>query len=342
MIRTKTTLVIGAGAGLEIELPDKREMLGKIAGGFDFARLGSDLQTRDMVMLARHFEKFGRQIGATREKLMEAGQNIRVSAKISSSIEAVLEQHNINPLVMAAGKLAIVYYTLQSEARSPLMVEPRDVGDLPMRGAENWLFQLGRLVTSGVPRNMAEKAFENLSIVNFNYDRSIQHYLPFVVSMAFGMTLVEARELVGAKLNVIHPFGSAGRLPWEPGERPDVEWGSEDPSNLGNLATEVLTASERMRNRQYVTGIHAALAGSRKIVFLGFDFDPQAIDFLFDYSLSHDPDILAAVQGMNQPSQLAAFRMLKRRAGIADDGLISILDTRCYQLMRDYALFLES
>ncbi|MCL6251341.1 hypothetical protein M3P36_09850 [Altererythrobacter sp. KTW20L] len=342
MIRTKTTLVIGPGAGLEIELPDKRELLGKIAAGFDFARLGSELQTRDMVMLARHFDKFARQMGATRDKLMEAGQKIRVSAKVGTAIDAVLEQHNTDPLVMAAGKLAIVYLTLQAEARSPLMVEPRDAGDLPLRGQENWLFQLGRLITSGVPRNQADKAFENLSIINFGYDRSIQHYLPFVVSMAFGMTLGEARAMVGARLNVIHPFGRVGRLPWEPGEGPDVEWGNEEPWNLHNLVKEIVTASERLRNRQYVTAMHGAIAGSKKIVFLGFDFDPQTIDFLFDYSLSHDPDILAAVQGMNEPTQLAATRMLKRRAGIEDDDLVSVLDMRCYQLMRDYSLFLES
>lgn len=342
MIRTKTTLVIGPGAGLEIELPDKRELLGKIAAGVDFGRLGSELQTRDMFMLARHFDKFARQMGITREKLMDSVQAIRVSARVGTTIDAVLEQHNTDLQVLAAAKLAIVYFTLQSEARSPLMIEPREAGDLPLRGSENWLFHLGRLVTSGVPRNRAEQAFDNLTIINFNYDRSIQHYLPFVVSMAFGMTMSEARALVGAKLNITHPFGNAGRLPWEPGERPDVDWGNEEPWNLHNLAKEVLTSTERMRNRQYVTGLHGAIAGSKKIVFLGFDFDPQTIDFLFDYSLSHDPDIIAAVQGMNGPAQTAAFRTLKRRAGIEDDGLISILDTRCYNLMRDYALFLES
>lgn len=342
MIRTKTTLVIGLGAGLEIELPDKRELLNKIAGGFDFARLGSELQTRDMYMLAKHFEKFSRQMGATRERLMEAAQPIRVAARVGTTIDAVMEQNSANPLTLAAAKLAIVYFTLQAEARSPLMVEPRDAGDLPLRGVENWLFQLGRLVTSGVPRNKAEQAFDNLTIINFSYDRSIQHYLPWVVSMAFGMTLGEARALVGAKLNISHPFGNAGRLPWELGERPDVDWGVEEPWNLHNLAKEVLTSSERMANRQYLTGLHSAIAGSKKIVFLGFDFDPQTIDYLFDYSLSHDPDILAAVQGLNEPAQQAALRMLKRRAGIEDDDLISIIDTRCYNLMRDYALFMES
>ncbi len=52
--------------------------------------------------------------------------------------------------------------------------------------------------------------------------------------------------------------------------------------------------------------------------------------------------MLAAVQGMNEPTKEAAFRMLKRRTGIEEDELISILDMRCFHLMRDYALFLES
>lgn len=335
-------MVIGPGAGLEIELPDKRELLTKMAAGFDFARLGSELQTRDMVLLVRYFENVASLIGTTEGKLREGGQAIRTAARVGHSVDAVLEQHSHDPAVMVAGKLALIFYVLQGESRSPLMREPRDPEDLPLRGTENWLFQLGRLITSGVPRNQVDKAFDNLSIINFNYDRSVQHYLPWVVSMAFGMTLAEARQLVGAKLNITHPFGNIGRLPWEPGEGPEVDWANEEPGNLHNLIEEVQTGSERLRNRQYVTAVQAALAGSEKIVFLGFDFDPQTIDFLFDNAYSHNPDVIAAVQGMNEVSLKAVGRLLRRRTGIEDERLISVLDMRCYHFMRDYALFLES
>jgi len=342
MIRSKTTLVVGPGAGLEIQMPGRAELLNKVAQGFDFARLGTELQTRDMQVLDRYFEKFGRQMGSSGERLKEASQAIRVSARVGSTVDAILEQHSHDQMASAAAKLALVYYTLQAESRSPLLLEPRDPGDLPLRGTEHWLFHLGRLLTSGVARNMADKAFDNLSIINFNYDRSIQHYLPFVVSMAFGLTLNEARTMVGQKLNITHPLGNAGRLPWEPGENPDVEWGNEEPWNLHNLVKEIQTASERMRNRQYVTALQAAIAGSKKIIFLGFDFDPATIDFLFDYSLSHDPDVIAVTQGMNEATQSAAYRLLRRRTGIEGDNLISMLDMRRFNFMRDYALFLES
>ena len=342
MIRTKTTLVIGAGAGYELEMPDGRELLNKVAQSFDFSRLGSDLQTRDMVQLDKHFEKFARRVNATREKLHEAGAAIRTSARIASSVDAILEQHGSDPLVQAVGKLAIVFYTLQAEARSPLALEPRDPGDLPLRGNENWLFQLGRLIVDGVPRGQAEKCFDNLSIINFNYDRSIQHYLPWIVHMAFGMTLREARELVGAKLRITHPYGKAGRLPWEQGEGPDVEWGNEDPWNIHNLVQEIRTASELKRNHQLGQFLIGEIAAGKRLVFLGFGFEPAATSLLFDYSLSHDPDVLVNLQGMNASARQAVFRLLKRQTGIEDDSLISIVELRAFQMLRDYSLLLEN
>lgn len=342
MFRTKTTLVVGAGAGYEIEFPDSRELLAKVAQGFDFSRLGSELQTRDMVVLAKHFEKFGRRIGATPEKMQEASGLIRTAARVSNSVGNILEQLSSDAVAQAAGKLAIIHYILQAEARSPLGLEPRDPGDLPLRGNENWLFQLGRMIVSGVPRNQAEKCFDNLSIISFNYDRSIQHYLPWVVSMAFGMTLNEARQLVGNKLKIVHPYGNVGRLPWEPGERPDVEWGNEEPWNLQNLVKEIRTASEFVRNQQLAKQLIAEIAGGKRILFLGFGFEPQDTSLLFDYSLSHDPDVLVGVQGLSNASRAAIFRTLKRLTGVEDDGLISIEELRPYQLLRDNALFLET
>ena len=93
VFRTKTTFIIGAGAGYEIEMPDPREMLAKIAQGFDFSRLGSELQTRDMVILGKHFEKFARHLNTTPEKLQDAGGAIRQAARVTASIDAILEQH---------------------------------------------------------------------------------------------------------------------------------------------------------------------------------------------------------------------------------------------------------
>lgn len=341
VFRSKTTLIVGSGAGYEIEMPEPRELLAKIAQGFDFSRLGSELQTRDMVILGRHFEKFSRQLGVTHDKLLNASAAIRQASRVTGSIDSILEQYAHDPTVQAAAKLAIVYYTLQAEARSPLGLEPRDPGDLPLRGNENWLFQLGRMIVAGVPRSKAEQCFDNLSIINFNYDRSVQHFLPWMIHMAFGMTLSEARQLVAARLKMIYPLGSAGRLPWEQGESPDVDWGNEEPWNLHALVKEVRTISEMRSRPQLAQKIIGEIAGGKRIVFLGFGFDPAHTSVLFDYSLSHDPDLLVSLTGMAEGPKSAVQRTLSRLTGV-DDHLISIYDTRAFQLLRDYSLFLES
>lgn len=342
MIRSSTTLIVGAGASCEIELPDGRELLSRMAQGFDFARLGTQVQTRDMQTFAALFERLGPDLDASRQQLIEAGETLRTAARIGSSIDAILEQLGDDPGTLAVGKLAIVHYILQAESRSPLLPEPRDPGDLPLRGQENWLFQLGRMITSGVPRTRAEDCFDNLFIICFNYDRSIQHYLPYVLEMAFAMPLDEARQLVGARLSIVHPYGNAGRLPWEPGEGANVDWAVHEPENILDLSRGIVTFGERMQDRALVTGVRAAIAESSRLCFLGFGFDPMNMAFLFDKPLDRDPDMMATVTGLADQAREAVLRLLERRTGLARDGRISLSDTRCYQFMRDNALFLES
>lgn len=342
MIRSKTCLVVGAGASSEIYIPEPDEMLGKIAQGFDFARLGTDLHTHDIQVLAKHFTKAAARLGTDEEKLRGAAQAIRTSARIANSIDAILEQRGDDPLVQAAGKIATVHYTLQAEANSPLAREPRSPAELPLRGEENWLFQLGRLVTSGVPRTKADQCFDKLSVVSFNHDRSIQHYLPFIVAMAFGMKLTEARQLVDEKLNVIHTYGHAGRLPWQAGEGPEADWGSEEPANIHAIAMGLSTYSQRQEDRSFLTQLQSAVGSAKRLAFLGFGFEPQNVELLLANDLNQEPDIFVATIGMSEPWKAAVRRMLKRRAGIDDDNLISVLETRSFQFMRDYALFLES
>ena len=171
MIRTDTTLIIGAGANREIEMPDGPDLLAKIASGYEFERLESEVKSRDLINLAHLFESVSDEIGLSYDELVRGATAIREATLVSTSIDAILEQYGHDPAVLAAGKLAIVYYTLQAESKSTLAAEPRAAGELPLRGTENWLFQLGQLIVKGVPRARAEECFEKLSIVCFNYDR---------------------------------------------------------------------------------------------------------------------------------------------------------------------------
>ena len=342
MIRTKTTLVVGAGASCELQFPDGREFLARIAAGFDFQRLGGPLETPDIAAMAAHIADIAKKARVKKQALMEAGQVIRSAARISTSIDSILEQHGDNPMVLAVGKLAIAHYTLDAERQSPLGEEPKDPGDLPVRGNENWLFQLARAVVNGVPRAEAERCFDNLSIICFNYDRSIEHYLPWTLHMAFGMSLTEARALVAEKLKIIHPYGTPGKLDWQKGSQPVADWGAEELSDLPSVVEQIHTVSERAGQRGFQRQILTEVVQGKRLAFLGFGFDPMNCAMLFDAPFEHNPDVLVTLPRASDTQRAAVMRLLKRQAGIKDESLITIEDLRAWQLMRDYAPFLES
>ena len=342
MIRTKTTLVVGAGASCELQFPDGREFLQRIAAGFDFQRLGGGLESEDIAAMGAHVADISKRARVKKDALMEAGQLIRSASRLGSSIDAILEQHGDNPMVQALGKLAIAHYTLDAEASSPLGAEPKDPGDLPVRGQENWLFQLARMIVNGVPRAEAERVFDNLSIVCFNYDRSIEHYLPWALHMAFGMTLTDARALVAEKLKITHPYGTPGKLEWMKGDMPVADWGVSSPENFDAVVESISTATDRADDRQWKRQLVGEVVQGKRLVFLGFGFDPMNCAMLFDAPFEHNPDVLVTLPGARETERAAVQRLLQRQAGIRDERLIQIEDQRAWELLRDYAPFLES
>lgn len=342
MIRTDTTLIIGAGANREIEMPDGPDLLAKIAGGFEFERLDSEVKSRDLISLNHLFQQIAGEVGLSYEELVRGASAIRDATLVTDNIDAILEQYGDDDAVVTAGKLAIVYYTLQAESKSTLAAEPRAAGELPLRGTENWLFQLGQLIVKGVPRAKADECFEKLSIVCFNYDRAIEHYLPWVVQRAFGMSYAESCELVAGRLRIVHPYGVAGRLPWQDEGSKVVGWGEDNPENIVALAKGIYTASQRGQSRQFQSYLRAEMSRGKRLGFLGFGFDPMNVAMLFD-ELEHDnPDMLVSLVGISDTQQKAILRLIYRLTGITDESLITLENMKAFELLRDYGRFFES
>lgn len=338
MIRTKTAVVIGASAAVEIELPGQREMLNRIAQGYDFQRLGTELQSREM----QEFDTLFSKVKGKNAELREAALRIRAGSRLSSSMHALLQQHGDDKHVLAAGKLAIAYYTLRSEEHSPMSAEPRDPGDMPLRGTENWLYELSRMVVDGVTRAKAEHCFEHLHIINFNADRSIEHYMPWALHLGFGMSLTEAQAICAEKLRVVHPYGRAGKLVWQAGDEAVAGWGEVELKNLLKQAEGIRTASEFLADRHMRAALYGGLASARRLVFLGFDFNALDTALLFDERLTQSPDALLSIPVGGGHRKESISRVLKSVGGIQAESIVALHDGRVWQMLRDHALFLES
>ncbi|KWV92759.1 hypothetical protein [Erythrobacter sp. YT30] len=342
MFRTETTLVVGSGANREIEMPDGPELLNRIVAGYDFDRLGSEVQSRDLINLAQIFESIAPRYDTTTEELMNAGRKIRAAGTVTTSIESIMEQLSDDPLVTVAGKVGIIYYTLQAESKSTLAREPRNPGEMPLRGTENWLFKLGQMIVTGAPRREAENCFYKLSIIAFTYDRAIEHYLPWVAAMAFGMDIDEARALVDQHVRIVHPLGMAGQLPWQQDDKPVADWGQVEPDDYAELTRAVFTFGKRSSNRQFTGYMTAEMAQGKRLGMLGFDFDPLKLAMIFGSPMDHDPEVLVSFAGTVEEQRDAIARLIKRKTGISHDDLFTHHDGGSYELLRDNAPLLES
>lgn len=342
MIRTKTAFILGPGASTELHMPGPAELLERIAQALDFARATANQMTRDTAAIVRHVGKLAERMNKPEDALFRAGQRIHTAAKIGRSIEQVIEQNNDDPLVEAFGKLALAVFTLQSENRSSLRATPQGNAALPLQTGDYWLIELGKLLTAGLPRSRLEKAMSDVSIISFNYDRSVEHFLPYAFATAYGMTLQEAQRIVTGKLRFFHPYGCVGRLPWQGGDMPDVDWGNEQPWNMAALSAQLRLFDQAMADRRGLAALRAAVGEASRIVFLGFDFSPRSFDLLIDGSLSHNPELILSSYGMTAPNLTAAVRLLKRKTGNERDDRLMICPGRNLDVFMDFSLLLET
>lgn len=344
MLRTKTTLIVGAGASAELQFPTNDELLARIIQGYDFKRTASDTSTRDGQLLLRNIYKLAERVNKPVEDVAAAAERLRNACRLGRSIDTVLEQYDHDPLVLACGKLAVTFFIGQAESRSSLREGPRVPGELPLQGkvAECWLYQLGQLITSGVPRSRIGQTLEQVTIINFNYDRSVEHFLPYALVMAYGIELKEAQQVIAEKLQIIHPHGAIGQLPWQQGEAPQVEWGVEQPWNIHAISGQLKSLNERSEDRNALREVRKAVAGAKRLAFLGFGFQPQNVDLLFENSLSHHPEVLISTYGMSTGNTATVAQMVKRLAGLESDALLMMTPGKAWELLNDFSLLLES
>jgi len=110
-----------------------------------------------------------------------------------------------------------------------------------------------------------------LSIVTFNYDRSLEKYLTVAAINLYGKSMAEVKEKL-SKMNVIHVYGSLGPAwPWEDGY---LEYGLEfNAENLSLAARSIEVIPEARDTSPKLNEAIKLLKNADKIAFLGFGFD---------------------------------------------------------------------
>ena len=242
MITTPTVLVLGAGASYPYGFPTAKELEDLICEAFSSptARASKSLGSTESEYTPEQFFEF-------RQAFLKA----------PASVDAFLQRR---PEFLGVGKLAIAYCLMPFENETKLYQPDRN-----LRGGNWYKYLAGKLDSS-----FEEFGYNKLSIITFNYDRSLEHYLLNALISLHGRTR-DACASALAKIPIVHVYGQLGAQPY-----PKEGSHQYRPDQIEQFIY-VKTAADGIKLYHEEADAAAARAGevlrpAKRVCFLGFGY----------------------------------------------------------------------
>jgi hypothetical protein len=339
MFRAKTLFILGAGASAEVGLPIGAKLLEEIGKLTDIKFQGGQQVSGDHHLLAalKAVLNEGQEVARLNEHLHAAWQ-LGASAQQALSIDNVIDALE-DERVELVGKLGIVRAIHEAERESRYFRDSDNRYDRIelSRFKDTWYDSFTKLLTEGVRKSEVDRIFDNLTIINFNYDRCLEQYLPFSLANYYGLMPDAVRALM-PKLPTHRPYGVAGKLPWQPGNIPAVPFAGGQASETAAAASQIRTFTERVEEGEELTRIRAALGAAERVVFLGFAFHRQNVDLIATRT-SSNVGVLATAFEVSKSDQAVIEEelatALEIQASLAERE-IELAEATCAKLFSDY------
>jgi hypothetical protein len=308
MFNRPTTFVIGAGCSAEYRLPigdglkdqiaDQLSVIGRREQNRDFVVISS--RGSDEVLLSAIVQA-GQRRGERRWDL--AANAMAPGIRHASSIDRYLHLHRDDGAKVGIGKIAIARAILAAEQDSILDSDRIDLPSISNKLARkpHWLQELMFRLQEDVSLDRATDIFKNITIITFNYDRVIEHYLYHAVRELCGFDDAAAADVM-SHLKIIHPYGKIGHLPWQKetgGALPFGHWKNLHFSEVIEAGSRLRTFTETVEDEELLASIRKAVQDAEQIVFLGFSFLKQNLDLLRPDTRSRASKIWFTTLGMS-------------------------------------------
>jgi hypothetical protein len=243
MIKRRTTLVLGAGASEKYNFP-----------------LGSQLTREVIAFLGNsdsHEVKTLQELGYSPQTMTQFSQALCLSGK--SSVDAFLEHRDD---FLDIGKAAIACCLIPRENISHLF-----------NREGSWYQHLSGALNCK-PADFANNA---VSVVTFNYDRSLECYLHTALVNTYRLTETQAAELL-ANIPIVHVHGSLGRLPWQRGDAKVRPYSTEiSPDSIAAARDSIQVIHEGRYDSPSFTEASGLINSADVVVFLGFGYHPTNV-----------------------------------------------------------------
>jgi hypothetical protein len=328
MFNQPIVFIVGAGASVEFGgLPTGRDLMSRIASNVKFA--GGSRDTRLWGILCETFRP------DELDSLRVAGRDLAEQVEAGMpSIDDILTWFSHRNELVCLGKIGIVHEILKGE-RTSMLCKEAGTTTSSEDFSNTWVHHFLSMVLSGQRSENAEHAFDHVTLINFNYDRTTEHFLYSALQTQFGLSEPRARAIAGAvATKTIRPYGSIGPLPWWQ-SRLAMPFGAEPSAKeVRSASSNILTFSEGFTGDTHAQ-IQAALDKARVSVFLGFGFHTQNMALLTARSAESWRRAYATVMGINRANWRELSHAIARAVGcINPDGPL-LLEWRAHALLSD-------
>lgn len=309
MITIKTALVLGAGASEPYGFPTGSVLVSLLQS------IGVAKQLESAGIDLKHFRRFFETLGAAQPY----------------SIDEFLENR---PEFQQIGTMAVAACLLPAEHKS--LTELNDLSK-----TNHWYRHL-KAHLSGPFQQLGEN---NLRIITFNYDRSLEHYLCTTLCYTYGKSAEECAAQL-APIEVLHIYGSLGPLLWQ--QNADLlPYGPADVTldMIGQASQNIKIMHEGSEDavQRHFEKAKEWLKWADRILFLGFGFHPDNVKRLaLDKTLCNKREVIATCKGLDLTSRQAAEfctpNTNPRAIGSARSITFPDPNADCYRLLHDYVV----
>lgn len=255
MIKTKTALILGAGASIPYRYPSMEELRKDICNNIVEQKNSKILNT---------LELYGEDIRKFRFEFFKSG---------AYSIDQFLENRKEFRKI---GKIAIALELLKSNRLDDLNSVPN---------SENWY----RLIFNKMNDNFNDFDRNDISFITFNYDLSLEVYLFDALQSYFGKTKKVAIEKLN-KINIVHLYGSIGSFS-DIKKLDLINDNNTKAALINSAANNIKIMSDGGEYDEDFNKAHELLRKAKLICFLGFGFNETNLERLKLTELDHRKQI---------------------------------------------------
>lgn len=270
----KSVIIVGAGASYEAGLPVGAGLKNEISrilkhretSGYNGGEASDQLIGYALSILSSQ--------GSDINSLYQACKHISDAMPQVISIDNFIDTHKGNESIEKCGKLAIVRSILQAEKSSKLYVDLNNIYNKPNyeQLESTWFNAFWQLMTENCQEEELENRFSSISLIIFNYDRCIEHFLYYSLKNVYRLNDEKAAKIVSA-IKIFHPYGVVGNLPWQNKQDAIAFGGEPDHHLLVRLASKIKTFTEGTDpSSSEISEIRNSMLNSEIVLFLGFAF----------------------------------------------------------------------